>query len=118
VIGVSIFFVVFIGMFVLSRYRYLKNNHFWLYHTYYRRMVEAGIFGVMSLLVSIFVLGDRLMDVPTVTIICVTCIVTTFFSTLAAWEYDKMRRAMKAHQAPQPQTERPQAEVAHFSGSP
>jgi hypothetical protein len=104
-------------MIVLSRHRYLKNNHFWLYYKYYRRMVEAGIFGVISILVTIFVsshkMGHDELDGPTIAVICVTCNVTALYGWLAGRSYFEVRRVMKAHGTPQSQ-----AEVAHFSGSP
>jgi hypothetical protein len=103
-------------MLVLTRYRYpnqiyaLKDNHFWLYHRYYHRVAEGGLYGLISLLVSIFVLGDNQMDTPTIVVISVTCFFTALFGLLAGWEYVKTRQARKAHEKPQPQVEEPQVE--------
>jgi hypothetical protein len=100
-------------MVVLSRYRNsnqiaLKDNYFWLYHKYYHRVAEGGLYGLISLLVSIFVLGNNTMDPPTIAVICVTCVITTLFIGLAGWSYVKTRQARKAHETPQPQAEKPQ----------
>jgi hypothetical protein len=95
-------------MLVISRYRNpnqmaLKDNYFWLYHKYYHRVAEGGIYGAISLLVSIFVLGNNQMDPPTIAVICVTGVITVLFTGLAGWSYFKTRQARKAHESPQPQ---------------
>ena len=107
-IGILIFFIGMIGMFVFSRYRYrnqipLKENHFWLYHRYYRRVAEAGVYGLISLLLSICALGNNETDPPTIAVICITSIVTALFGLLASRSYIKTRQARKVHETPQPQ---------------
>jgi uncharacterized membrane protein len=99
------------GMIILSRYRHpnqkpLNENYFWLYQKYYQRVAEAGIYGLVSLLVSIFVLGKKTMDAATIAAICVICVITTLYTGLAGWSYIKTRQVRKAHE-----TEKPQAEV-------
>jgi hypothetical protein len=78
------------GMIILSRYRHpnqkpLNENYFWLYQKYYQRVAEAGIYGLVSLLVSIFVLGKKTMDAATIAAICVICVITTLYTGLAGW---------------------------------
>jgi hypothetical protein len=97
-----------IGMFVLSRYRYLKNNHFWLYNKYYLRAAEGGICGLVLFVVLIleFRHYGKIAARPTNAVIaafCVTCTIKVLYSGLAVWSYFKMRRAMKAHETTQHQ---------------
>jgi hypothetical protein len=101
-IGITLFFAGLIGMLVLSRHRYLKNNHFWLFHRYYLRVAEAGIYGLISLVDSVYLIGDSSMDAPTVAVICVTCVVTALFMGFTSWEYFKMRQATRARETSQP----------------
>jgi hypothetical protein len=91
-----LFFAGLIGMLVLSCYRYLKNNQFWLYHRYYQCVAEAGIYGLISLLESIYLIGDGSMDAPAVAVICITCVITVLFIGLTGWEYFKTRQATRA----------------------
>jgi hypothetical protein len=106
-------FVGLIGMFVLSRYRYpnqipLKDNHFWLYHKYYLCVFEGGIFGVISLLVTIFKLRQFGIDLAAIGAICITCSIKVVFTGLAGRSYLKMRQVKMKNKAPQPQPEKPQ----------
>jgi hypothetical protein len=106
VIGILMVFVGPIGMFVLSRYRYLKDNHFWLYHSYYRPLAEGGIYGMISLLVSIVIVGNDISPAM-IAVICVTCTLMAVFSGLAGMSYFEMRRARKVFLA-HLQAEKPQ----------
>ncbi|KAH9974249.1 hypothetical protein BGW80DRAFT_1458329 [Lactifluus volemus] len=110
-IGVSIFFVGLIGMLLLTRVPYmflkktyaLKDNHFWLLHKYYLRVAEGGVYGLISLFVSIFVSGNNQMDPQTIAVLTITCFITALFGLLTAWSYFKTRQARKAHEKPRPQ---------------
>jgi hypothetical protein len=97
-------------MFVLSRYRYLKDNHFWLYNQYYLRVTEGGIYGMTLLVVIIVELRQGNIDWPTIAAICFTGSIKLLYFGLAVWSYFKVRRAKteyKKHQAQKPQTEDP-----------
>ena len=110
-------FIGMIGMLVISHYQYerfitLKENHFWLYHRYYLRVAEAGILGLVSLLVVIFELRRSHLDTLIISAICVTCFFKLLFGWLAAESYLKLRQGRKTYwrEAPQPQAEKPQTE--------
>jgi hypothetical protein len=112
-------------MLVLSRYRYssqgyaLKDNYFWLYHKYYHRVAEGGIYGLISLLVSIFVEGNNEMDPATIVVLSVTCFITALFGLLAGWAFYKTRQARKEHEKTlQPLSEEPQSEKSQSEKPP
>jgi hypothetical protein len=71
-------------------------------------MIGGGIYGVILLLISIFVSSDKEIGPPTIAVICITRVITALFSGLAGRSLLKMRQVRKAYLAPHPQAEKPQ----------